>query len=164
MRTTLSIAALLFAAFALNADELRGKVVSITDGDTVIVLDDAKTQHKIRLEGIDAPEKSQPFGQKSKAALGEKIHEKQVVVRWSKRDQYKRIIGDIYLGDRRISQEMIAEGWAWHFKRYNSEKILADAEIAAREAKRGLWADPNPVAPWDYRKMIKQSPSSSNIK
>jgi len=130
---------------------ITGKVVSITDGDTFKLLDSSKEQHVIRLQGIDAPEDKQAFGTKSKTALGDKIHEKEVVVRWKSRDAYGRILGEVYLGDRHINLEMVKEGWAWHFKRYSKSAELADAEKEAREGKAGLWGDPKPVPPWEFR-------------
>lgn len=134
---------ILWPCAALSAD-LRGKVVSIADSDTPTVLDAQKIQHRIRLEAIDAPEKGQEFGAKSRQALGDKIHEKEVRIEWGKRDRYQRIIGRVYLDKRDVSLEMIRDGMAWHFKRYDSSNSLADAETEARSAKRGLWADKSP--------------------
>ena len=138
-----------------HADEIRAKVVSVADGDTVTVLDAEKVQHKIRLSGIDAPEKGQAFGAKSKERLSEKIGEKEVVVKWKQKDRYGRVLGEIYLGDRHINLEMVQDGLAWHYKQYSKSKELAQAEDEARKAKKGLWADKDkePVPPWEYRKM-----------
>ena len=72
------------------------------------------------------------------------------------RDRYKRILGTIYLDGRWINKEMMAEGWAWHYTFYSTDQELAKAEAAAKEAKKGLWVDPNPIPPWDYRKMKKK--------
>lgn len=137
-------------------EELRGKVVKITDGDTLTVLDADKVQHKIRLEGIDAPEKGQAFGTKSRESLGEKVTEKEVLIVWEKKDRYGRILGDVYRDGRHINQEMVEEGMAWHFKQYSKAKELADAEIAARKAERGLWKDPEPIPPWEFRKQQRE--------
>ena len=156
MRTTAVLGFLLAFAVPLHADELRGKVVGIADGDTITVLDADKVQHKIRLEGIDAPEKGQAFGTKSRQRMSEKVGEKEVVVRWSKHDRYGRTLGDIYLGDRHINREMVRDGLAWHYKQYSKSKELAEAEIEARNAKRRLWADKEPVPPWEYRKQKRQ--------
>lgn len=131
--------------------ELRGTVVAIADGDTLTVLDAAKVQHKIRLEGIDAPEKKQAFGSKSGAALGRKVFQKDVRIEWQKKDRYGRILGHVYLDQRWINQEMVAEGWAWHFKKYSADRELAEAEEKAKLAGSGLWADKAPTPPWDYR-------------
>jgi len=139
-----------------HADEIKGKVVSIADGDTVTVLDAEKVQHKIRLQGIDAPEKAQAFGTKSKEHLSEKIGEKEVVVKWKEKDRYGRVLGEIYLGDRHINLEMVQDGMAWHYKRYSKSKELAGAEETARKAKKGLWADKEPVPPWEFRKKERE--------
>src|ERR1019366_6366161 len=147
-------APILFVALTTicHADEIKGKVVSVADGDTVTVLDAEKVQHKIRLQGIDAPEKAQAFGAKSKERLSEKIGEKEVVVKWKEKDRYGRVLGEIYLGDRHINLEMVQDGFAWHYKQYSKSKELAVAEDEARKAKKGLWADKEPVPPWEYRK------------
>ena len=123
----LTAAILLLALTAtVHADEIRGKVVSIADGDTITVLDAEKVQHKIRLEGIDAPEKGQAFGTKSKEKLSELVGEKEVAVRWEKKDRYGRILGDVHLGDHHINLEMVHEGLAWHYKQYSKSKELAE--------------------------------------
>jgi endonuclease YncB( thermonuclease family) len=135
---------------------LDGEVVGLADGDTLILLDAQKTQHKIRLEGIDAPESKQEFGTQSRKALGNKIIRKTVRVEWNERDRYDRVLGHVILDGRWINQEHIADGWAWHYKQYNDSAVLAEAETKAREAKLGLWAKPNPIAPWDFRNPPKK--------
>jgi endonuclease YncB( thermonuclease family) len=156
---TPTLAILLFiGAPAIGVDDpphsFQAKVVKIADGDTITVLLD-KTQHKIRLEGIDAPEKGQPFGTKARQTLGAKIAGQTVRIDWKKRDRYGRIAGRVYLGDRDISLEMVHDGMAWHFKRYSKEAALAEAEREARKERRGLWADKEPVPPWEWRKERK---------
>ena len=131
---------------------IHGKVVGITDGDTITVLDTYQTQYKIRLAEIDTPEKKQAFGSKCKQILSDKIFGKQVEVGWNTEDRYKRIIGFVSLGDRNINREMVAEGYAWHYKQYSKSKELDAVEEEARRNKLGLWADKNPIAPWEYRK------------
>src|SRR5438876_602508 len=103
---------LVVSVFALQGQPdppkpFSGKVVSIADGDTITVLLD-KTQHRIRLSGIDAPENSQAFGTKAKKILGDKVFGKEVKIEWTQRDKYKRIVGEVYLDDRRICLEMVA--------------------------------------------------------
>lgn len=154
LASTVTLLVSVLAAQAQSADPPKpftGKVVSIADGDTITVLLD-KTQHKIRLDGIDAPESSQAFGTKAKKILGDKVFGQEVKIEWKERDKYKRIIGEVYLGDRRICLEMVAEGYAWHYKRFSNDADLARGEREARDGRKGLWADPNPVPPWDYRK------------
>ncbi len=141
----------LITVHTVSAEELRGKVVSIADGDTITVLDSAKVQHRVRLEGIDAPEKAQAFGSKSKDKLSELIGKNDVLVTWKEKDRYGRILGDVYVENRHINLEMIKEGMAWHYKQYSKSKELSAAEEQAKRAKKGLWADKEPVPPWDFR-------------
>ena len=143
---------LLISIASPEVKELTGKVVSITDGDTLTVLDDSKVQHKIRLQGIDAPEKSQAFGNVARKTLGDKVHNRQVRVSWKEKDRYGRIIGEMYVDDRHINVEMVEEGVAWWYEKYApNDRQLQQAEKKAREAKRGLWSDKAPVAPWEFR-------------
>lgn len=135
-----------------NAIEFTGKVVGIADGDTITVLDASNAQHKIRLAEIDTPEKSQAFGSRAKQALSEKIFGKTVTIQYDTKDRYGRIVGTVMLGERRINMEMVAEGWAWHYKQYSKSDELAGAETAARKDKLGLWADKDPTPPWEYRR------------
>jgi endonuclease YncB( thermonuclease family) len=144
------------AATALLADELRGKVVSIADGDTITVLDADKKQHKVRLTGIDAPEKKQAFGAKSKARLGELVAGKDVVVEWTDKDTYGRILGKVTQSALDVNLQMVKEGMAWHYRKYSKSVELSRAEAGAKAGKKGLWADPNPVPPWDFRKLEKK--------
>ena len=132
--------------------ELTGRVVAIADGDTLTVLDDLKAQHKIRLAAIDAPEKGQPFGTKSRENLAAKVFKQAVRVEVIDVDRYKREVGRIYLGDRFINMEMVADGFAWRYPQYDKPGEFTAAEADAREHRRGLWADPNPAPPWEWRR------------
>ena len=162
---------LLAAVIAGNgyAAELTGKVVGVHDGNTITVLDAGKTQHKIRLAGIDAPELKQAFGSKSKQSLSDMIYNKQVTIEWTKRDRYGRIVGKVLfipsnclvpacLERTDANYHQITAGMAWYYRQYANELSAADraqydsAENKAREAKRGLWADAKPVAPWAWRR------------
>ena len=142
----------------MSAGTLQGKVVNVADGDTITVLDAQKTQHKIRLQGLDAPEKAQPFGQKSKQSLHQLVHSKQVTIDFDKKDKYGRTVGKVLLNGTDICLEQIKAGMAWHYKQYQSEqskedrKIYADAEAVAQSQGVGLWKDKNPTPPWEYRK------------
>ena len=140
---------------ALIADELRGKVVSIADGDTITVLDENKKQNKVRLNGIDAPEKKQAFGAKSKVRLGELVAGKDVVVEWKEKDKYGRIVGQVHQGSLDVNLQMVKEGLAWYYKKYSKSAELGRAETEAKAGKKGLWANPNPVPPWGFRKAEK---------
>ncbi len=140
------------------ADELQGRVVGITDGDTITVLDSSETQYKIRLKSIDAPERGQAFGQASKRNLSALIFGKSVTVEFTKRDRYGRIVGRAIFNGQDICLEQVRSGYAWHYTEYAREqspaerRAYAEAEAEAREQKRGLWRDPSPVAPWEYRR------------
>ncbi len=142
---------------SLRADELRGKVVGIADGDTLTVLDASNAQHKIRLNGIDAPEIGQDFGQASKQNLSMLAFSKDVAVVWSKRDRYGRIVGTVIYGALDLSLIQLRDGFAWYFRQYEQdvppvERLLyAAAEEAARTQRRGLWQQPGARPPWEVR-------------
>ena len=131
------------------------KVVGVHDGDTITGLEEDQKQFKIRLDAIDAPELGMPFGQASRKALSEKVFGKMVVVIVKTKDRYGRTVGHVLLDKRDMNLEMIEEGMAWHYAHYDHNKRLAEAEQEARENRIGLWSDPNPVAPWDWRKAKK---------
>jgi endonuclease YncB( thermonuclease family) len=141
---------------------ITSRVVKIADGDTLTVLDETNTQHKIRLAGIDAPEKAQPFGTKSRENLAAKVFGKTVRVEVIDVDRYKREVGRIYLGDRFINLEMVRNGFAWRYVRYDKPGEFTAAEGEARDARRGLWSDPNPVPPWEWRRWQRRAPRSIN--
>lgn len=149
---------LLVLGCAAHAETITGRVVAIADGDTVTVLDEAKVQHKIRLAGIDAPEKAQAFGNRSKESLSNLAFAKFVTVETEKRDRYGREVGKVLIDGRDVNLIQLERGMAWHYKAYEREqspgdrKLYGDAENTARAARRGLWLDAEPVPPWDYRK------------
>ena len=131
---------------------LTGKATRIIDGDTFGLLV-GTTTHRIRLAGIDAPEKGQDFGTASKQLLGNLCRNQTLTVVVTDVDRNKRKIAEIYTQQKLwINKEMISKGMAWHFVKYSSDKVLANAELSARKQKVGLWSLANPVAPWDWRK------------
>lgn len=142
--------------------ELTGEVVAVPDGDIIEVLTHEKKTFHIRLNGIDAPEKEQAFGVKSMEALSQLITQKSVRIVTHGEDRYGQTIGDVYLRSKNAATKdpetfvnvmLVAKGYAWHYVRFAPDnKDLADAEHKARTAKSGLWADENPMAPWDWRK------------
>ena len=142
----------------IHAEVIDGRVVGVADGDTVTVLDGASIQHKIRLQGIDAPEKKQAFGQRSKQSLSDLVFDKTVQVETAKKDRYGREIGKVLVNGIDANLEQIKRGFAWHYKAYQREQSENDrrlydlTETEARAAKRGLWADVDPVPPWEFRK------------
>lgn len=148
---------MLLLALATHAETITGRVVAIADGDTITVLDAAKTQHKIRLAGIDAPEKAQAFGQRSKESLSDLVFDQAVTVETTKRDRYGRSVGTVLVDGLDANLEQIKRGMAWHYKAYEREQSpqerqdYAKAEEVARGARVGLWKDAQPVPPWDFR-------------
>ncbi|MFN3150763.1 thermonuclease family protein [Bremerella sp.] len=130
---------------------LRGKVIFVADGDTIGLLDADKKQHRIRLDGIDAPESGQAFGTKSRQALNQAIYGKEVVVAYEKTDTYGRILGDIYLADSWLNYDQLASGMAWHYRHFNGDAYLAESQKTAESKKAGLWRDVSPEPPWRYR-------------
>jgi len=139
------------ASFVM-AGEFSGRVVGVMDGDTITVHVGLE-QRRVRLAGVDAPEKGQAFGQRSKQALSQMIFGREVTVVSTGRDRYERTLGIVRLMDGSSANERLVEnGWAWHYTRYSNDRRLSALESRARAARRGLWADPRPVAPWDFRK------------
>jgi len=102
--------------------------------------------------GIDAPEKGQPFGTKARESLAGKVFGQTVRVEVNDIDRYKREVGRIYMGERFVNMEMVRDGFAWRYVTYDKPGEFTAAENDAREHRRGLWADPNPVPPWEWRK------------
>lgn len=151
-------AAMLLLALVAKAETITGRVVAIADGDTVTVLDATKTQHRIRLAGIDAPEKAQAFGQRSKESLSDLVFNQEVTVETTKRDRYGRSVGTVMVNGLDANLEQIKRGMAWHYKAYAREQTLQErenyrqAQEASQAARRGLWQDAQPVPPWEWRK------------
>jgi endonuclease YncB( thermonuclease family) len=142
----------------LATRSLEGKVVGVADGDTITVLGAGNRQTHVRLQGIDAPESAQAFGQVSKRNLSDLIFGRQIVIEYEKTDRYGRTLGKVLVGGRDVNLEQIRAGLAWHYKHYQDEQsmedrqLYADAETEARSARCGLWADLNPIPPWDFRR------------
>lgn len=143
-----------------------GKVVGVSDGDTITVLVDNKTR-KVRLAEIDAPEKHQAFGAKSKQSLSDMVFGKQVTVNQRDIDRYGRVVGRVYVGNFDVNAEQIKQGMAWVYKQYSTDASLLALENEARVNKNGLWSEPNPIPPWEFRRGDKSSaamPSESTHK
>lgn len=164
-RTLLAAATLIALSLPASADTLYGRVVGVSDGDTVTVLDSNRRQHKIRLMGIDAPEKKQAFGNRSKQSLSGLVFNKQVQVEYSKKDKYGRMVGKIIVDGVDANLEQVKSGMAWHYKQYQREQSEEDrltysaAENEARKDRRGLWQEDEPSPPWEYRKMTREKKS-----
>jgi endonuclease YncB( thermonuclease family) len=135
---------------APKVGKLLGSVVAIHDGDTLTLLV-GTVQHKIRLNGIDAPELGQPFAQRSRQFLADLCFGKSVTVTVVDVDKYGREVGNVFVGQALSNEELVRAGLAWHYKQYSKDATLAALEVEARSGKRGLWADPNPIPPWEFR-------------
>lgn len=150
------ILVLIVAALQVFSAEIRGRVVGVADGDTVTVLDEMDNgRFRIRLYGIDSPEKKQAYGNKAKQYLSSLVYGKRVSVRFSSLDRYGRILGRLYLSGEDISLLMLSAGYAWHYRQYDNSLEYAAAEKKARSARCGLWSDPAPVPPWIFRRRGK---------
>jgi endonuclease YncB( thermonuclease family) len=143
----------LLLGLSAQAEEFTGKVVGVSDGDTIKVLRAGK-QVKVRLSGIDCPEKRQAFGKRAKRFTSDLVFAKIVTIKVHDIDRYKRIVGEVILEDGTIlNHELVRSGLAWWYQRYApDDKKLERLEKTARKNKHGLWADPDPVPPWEFRK------------
>ena len=150
------LALFVMLSFSLFSGEIAGRVVRIADGDTITILDATNAQHKIRLQGIDAPEKKQAFGNASRKHLSSLVAGKNVSVKYTKRDKYGRILGTVFADGKDVNLEMLKAGLAWHYKRFDSTPAYAQAEAAARAARLGLWQDKSPIEPESFRKAKRQ--------
>jgi micrococcal nuclease len=144
----------LACASAAHAADFPGKVVGVSDGDTLTVLRADRTPVKVRLYGIDAPETGQDFGSRAKHAGSDLAFGKVVTVRPVDTDRYGRTVAEVILPDgRSLNREMVRQGMAWWFRKYApADRDLSALEAEARAAHRGLWGQPNPTPPWDWRR------------
>ncbi len=155
--SVLTLSVLVVVCAPTLADTLSGKVVKVTDGDTITILKD-NTQHRIRLQGIDAPERKQAFGNASRKHLAYLVAGKEVTVKWVKRDRYRRIVGFVLVDGKDINLVQLKAGMAWFYRYYQRElspenrKRYAQAEDQARTDRLGLWQDKNPMPPWEWRR------------
>ena len=160
----LALVVFLWGSLAHAAVDLAGRVVRVVDGDTVVLLDGDKAQHKIRLAGIDAPETGQEFGTKAKQHLLDLVGGDEITVAWQKRDKYGRIVGKLVHDGTDVNLAMVRSGFAWWYRKYAGEQSPLDqvhyeaAQERAKTERVGLWADKAPLAPWDWRPMSKSTP------
>jgi endonuclease YncB( thermonuclease family) len=151
---------------ALSA-EWHGTVVGVSDGDTLTLLDANKAQHKIRLDGIDAPERTQPYGQRARQSLAALAHGRVASADCPKVDRYGRAVCRVTVDGVDVGLEQIRRGYAWHYVKYAHEQRAIDraryahAESDARAKNAGLWSFSDPVPPWDYRRLSKGSMDGS---
>ncbi len=144
----------IFGIASLAQADFSGAVVGVLDGDTIEVLHDGVAE-RIRLQGIDCPEKRQAFGQKAKEATAQLVFGRTVTVRTAGRDKYNRTLADIFIaGGRVLNQDLVRDGMCWWYRKYApDDAVLEKLETEARTARRGLWSDPRPVPPWEWRKL-----------
>lgn len=156
----LILASVLLLSLRSEAEILQGRVIGISDGDSVTVLDASSMQVKIRLMGMDAPERKQAFSKQSRQSLAALLFDRQVTVESSKKDKYGRTVGKILMDGLDVNLEQIKAGMAWHYKQYQHEQpdgdrlLYVQAEEEARAARRGLWMEADPVPPWEWRKVV----------
>ncbi len=130
-------------------------------GDSITVLDSTNTQYRIRLQGIDAPERKQAFGNASRKHLASLFAGKQVTVKWAKRDRYGRIVGFVIVDGHDVNLAQVKAGMAWFYRYYQKElsrenrKLYTQGEDEARANKKGLWQDKNPMPPWEHRRLYR---------
>lgn len=145
------------SSLAAIGEFFTGRVVNVSDGDTVVVLRAGNIQEKIRLAEIDCPEKSQAFGKVAKQFTLDKSAQKDITVEVRDYDRYGRTVGVIYLPDKsNLNRALVRAGYAWWYRQYSKDLTLGEIEQEARIARRGLWSDPNPIPPWDYRRKAKK--------
>lgn len=156
-------ASMLFALVALSPllmADFSGKCVGVLDGDTVSVIKNG-TPIRIRLHGIDCPESSQDFGTKAKNFTANMAFGKNVEVKEQNTDGYGRIVGVVFVDGKNLNLELLKAGLAWHYKQFSTDKTYAEAEKNAREQKIGLWSNPNPIPPWEFRKKTYRKDANS---
>lgn len=153
--------ALIWVSISASGGEIIGRVVGVSDGDTITLLVDGHENVKVRLAGIDAPEKAQPYGAASKKNLSEHVFGKSVTVEWNKKDKYGRVLGRVLVDGTDVCLEQVKAGLAWHYKQFAKEQAeilrasYAEAEQQAHARKTGLWSMPNPTPPWEFRHPAK---------
>lgn len=154
---------LLLQAGEILADTITGRVVGISDGDTITVLDSTKTRHKVRLAGIDAPESKQAFGQASKKHLSDLVFDRTVTIDCGKIDKYQREVCVVLVNGRDANLAQVSAGMAWWYRKYQKEQTAQQraeyeaAEAAAIKGRVGLWQDAGPVPPWDWRRAKREN-------
>ena len=155
-RTAAALLALLAVAGPAWA-ELLGRVIAVHDGDTISILVQGRAL-RVRLAGIDAPERGQPFSNASRHALESRVAGRDVVVVERGRDGYGRLLGRVYVQGLDVGAEQVRDGYAWVFRRFERDAQLWALEAEAKAAQRGLWRDPRAVAPWLWRERRQLQP------
>ncbi len=158
IKTRLLLLFLLFLLLACNQKKKAadGQVIAVKDGDTIEILENGQPL-RIRLAEVDAPEKNQDFGTQAKKYTSDLSFGKQVRLIRHETDRYGRVVATVFLPDgRSLNEELVKNGFAWHYTDYSKSTKLANLQADARRYKRGLWAHPNPLSPWEFRKMQRE--------
>ena len=157
MKKSFTATLLFFTLFTIYGQNLlTGKVIGIKDGDTVVIIDSFNTQTILRLAEVDCPEKKQPFGIRAKQFTSYAVYLKTITYVVTNKDRYGRSVAKIYYNHKYLSAEIIKNGMGWHYKKYSTSQELAQFEKQARSKKMGLWIDPNPIYPSEWRKAKKK--------
>ena len=146
------IALVLWSLPASAQDRFTGKVVAVADGDTISVMRDGRSV-RVRLEGIDCPERGQDFSQRAKQFTSDRTFGKEVTVDVQDVDRYGRLVARVHVGGEDVSLALVHAGLAWHYTRYSRDPQLAEAERSARMVKLGLWGQGSPTPPWEFRQL-----------
>lgn len=136
------------------AESVRGVVIDVIDGDTVTLLEKTPERmrtHRIQLEGIDALERGQNGYESAKEYLEKLVWGETVTVRYTGNDRYGRILGEVWHGNLFVNEEMVKEGWAWIYEKSSASRKLISLETDARKAQKGIWSEPNPISPREWR-------------
>lgn len=146
------VAALIFAPNnSTIASQFTGNCIAVIDGDTIDVLHD-RVPERIRLNSIDCPERSQAYGRQAKTFTAELVFGQEVTIYWNKKDRFGRTIADVFLANgKNVNTELLRAGYAWWYYRYSSDRHLFELEKIARHSRLGLWNDPHPIPPWQFR-------------
>ncbi|HUW25797.1 MAG TPA: thermonuclease family protein [Gallionella sp.] len=156
-RISFLLLGIILISSSVEAEEIHGHVVAVADGDTLTILVRGQDQIKVRLAEIDAPEKAQPFGQRSKQSLSELCFDKEAVLFTADTDRYGRTVARVHCAGVDANAEQIRVGLAWAYRKYLHDQSLLDLENAARTTKRGLWLDSQPIPPWEFRKQKRHT-------
>jgi endonuclease YncB( thermonuclease family) len=163
VRVRLALVALvLWSVPAFAQERFAGRVVGITDGDTISVMREGRSV-RVRLEGIDCPERGQDFGQRAKQFTSDMAFGKDAAIEVRDIDRYGRLVARVTVDGEEVSLALVRSGLAWHYKKYSRDSKLAEAEMAAKSAKLGLWSHSAPTPPWEFRQSapLRRNPVQS---
>ena len=146
------------------AQRITGKVIRVSDGDSFTLLTDNNHEVRIRLYGIDCPEKEQPYSKAAKEFTGNILKVGAVEVEQKDIDRYNRIVGIVIVADSiNLNEQLLKKGFAWHYQYYDNNPMWTAYERIARESKQGLWKEPNPISPWQWRKGVRSEDADKHI-